>query len=904
LNIFHFAVLYAIAIINILPAKGVHDQTGTPTCPYALAFSRRPKIGNFRVFGCPAAIKRYHQTTSTGKPSSDISSDFQQTPKPTQRAVRGIFIGFPEHSAGWLFFLPNPLGRHNFIVSRDAVFDESFESALAHVHAPYFGALPERASTPLLDHLITDEVSNPTPIQSTGNVAQYPYRLPITGEEGEDEPTNPEENFDDETSIHEQLQPTQLLDNNNELDIEDDTISSEEIEPENTLPTEDPTMEPPNVPQESIQLRRSQRIRRPTTKSLNLAQELFSTTISPIDTHCANVDSTNYPLRAMLSLVQQSAPKDQPIDVFIPEPTSIKAVLRLPQDVQRLWIKAIESEIQTLIDNETFDLTSQPRHGEQIIPIKLIYKAKQRSDGYLDKLKVRAVQRADLQWYKPDEDTWSPCASSLGLRIYIAEAARHQRSIKVLDFIGAYLQGHAVGRHWVRFPVELSEFFPKYKEYFGIALLLKKGMYGGTLSGKWWNQELTDWLLSVGFHQSMIDATFFVKIYNDGSYIRLIFHVDDMLYYGNTDEIERTFENDIKGRFNVNILGQAHWFLQMRIHHHSDGSISFDQHRFVLTLLQRFANNDSPYGIPRFRDTPAPVDYVFSIENRPVTQQDHDAIQTKYPGLDFRSCLCTILYLTYSTRADILFIVCKLAKACYSPGIKDYDALFWLLGYLRKYPAYGIRFYPNPKQSPVHALLRSHDIETNDIIAFSDASWQDCPDTGRSTVGYLVFYQGGLIAASSSIPRPVAMSSAEAEYMAACAACMSASIVQSLVYEMRYLGTSEYKIIDDNIKFQPVILCVDNAAAVAMSESLKLTKKTRHIARHFHFVREGVKRGLHVLKWIPKTVQLADVLTKTQVASKTDPQVQVFMFQLPDFLIRHTTKGDDPKTRKNTPTPC
>ena len=109
--------------------------------------------------------------------------------------------------------------------------------------------------------------------------------------------------------------------------------------------------------------------------------------------------------------------------------------------------------------------------------------------------------------------------------------------------------------------------------------------------------------------------------------------------------------------------------------------------------------------------------------------------------------------------------------------------------------------------------------------------------------------------------------------------------------------------IEDKINFQPCVLCVDNAATIAMSQSPKLTKKTRHIARHFHFVREGVKRGFHALKWITKVHQLADVLTKTQLASKTDPQVQIFMYQLPDFLISHTTRGDDPKTTKPSKTP-
>jgi hypothetical protein len=80
---------------------------------------------------------------------------------------------------------------------------------------------------------------------------------------------------------------------------------------------------------------------------------------------------------------------------------------------------------------------------------------------------------------------------------------------------------------------------------------------------------------------------------------------------------------------------------------------------------------------------------------------------------------------------------------------------------------------------------------------------------------------------------------------------------------------------------------VDNAAAIAMSNSPKTTKKTRHIARHFHFVRNGVERSLHTLHWVTNKIQLADVLTKTQVASKITPMLDYFMFPLPNFLTEY-----------------
>eukprot|EP00957_Ditylum_brightwellii_P118098 9006740-Ditylum_brightwellii.AAC.1 len=58
-------------------------------------------------------------------------------------------------------------------------------------------------------------------------------------------------------------------------------------------------------------------------------------------------------------------------------------------------------------------------------------------------------------------------------------------------------------------------------------------------------------------------------------------------------------------------------------------------------------------------------------------------------------------------------------------------------------------------------------MQPSDILVFTDASWQDCPDTGRSTTaGYYIFYQGGVIEENSQVNVPITMPSAEPEYMA------------------------------------------------------------------------------------------------------------------------------------------
>ena len=58
------------------------------------------------------------------------------------------------------------------------------------------------------------------------------------------------------------------------------------------------------------------------------------------------------------------------------------------------------------------------------------------------------------------------------------------------------------------------------------------------------------------------------------------------------------------------------------------------------------------------------------------------------------------------------------------------------------------------------------------MIAFSDSSLQDCPDTGIITGAYITFYEDGTIEHGTHLPGPVAQSIAESEYNAASTAVM------------------------------------------------------------------------------------------------------------------------------------
>jgi hypothetical protein len=155
--------------------------------------------------------------------------------------------------------------------------------------------------------------------------------------------------------------------------------------------------------------------------------------------------------------------------------------------------------------------------------------------------------------------------------------------------------------------------------------------------------------------------------------------VNDMLYVGSNDAIKKEFKDSVRNCFDVKFLGPAKWFLQMRIRQYKDKSCTLDQYCNVLNTLQRYNPN---LEFPEC-ETPFPPDYTFSKDNRPVTDHDKHIIEEQHKCLPFCSAVCsTLLYLAYNTRANFLLAVCKLAKACISPGKANFCALVWLIGYL------------------------------------------------------------------------------------------------------------------------------------------------------------------------------------------------------------------------------
>ena len=117
---------------------------------------------------------------------------------------------------------------------------------------------------------------------------------------------------------------------------------------------------------------------------------------------------------------------------------------------------------------------------------------------------------------------------------------------------------------------------------------------------------------------------------------------------------------------------------------------------------------------------------------------------------------------------------------------------------------------------------------------FSGSSWQYCPDTGRSTGAYIIFYQGGPIDHGTHVLGPVAQSSAESEYIAACTEGMALAYFRMLINELLNKDP-------DIVPEEAPLIVLDSKSAMYMAKNGMDTKHTRHIARRIHLVRNGEK---------------------------------------------------------------
>jgi hypothetical protein len=222
---------------------------------------------------------------------------------------------------------------------------------------------------------------------------------------------------------------------------------------------------------------------------------------------------------------------------------------------------------------------------------------------------------------------------------------------------------------------------------------------------------------------------------------------------------------------------------------------------------------------------------------------------------DYLSVVGSLLHIANCVRCDIAHAVGVLCRHALYPGKSHVRAAKRVLMYLYNTRHLGILYRRDNSARNVPRMFEGakHPLDNgqNLLQTFADSDYA-ADDTRRSTMGIIVFLNGGPISWTSTLGKTVATSTCEAEINAACVAAKDALHIQRLLFD---LGLAP--------EDRPVIIEEDNAACIAQASSgLRHVRAAKHYEVRLRFLQQMVVDKHVSFNYCPTGSQLADFMTK------------------------------------------
>ncbi|KAI2502314.1 hypothetical protein MHU86_12118 [Fragilaria crotonensis] len=213
---------------------------------------------------------------------------------------------------------------------------------------------------------------------------------------------------------------------------------------------------------------------------------------------------------------------------------------------------------------------------------------------------------------------------------------------------------------------------------------------------------------------------------------------------------------------------------------------------------------------------------------RPDSPHAQQQVQNQ-AGFSYRMTIGELIYALVVARVDISFSIIKLSQYSASPASIHYQAVRHVFAFLNNTRTDGLIFWrktprndlplsdiPAPRSNP-QDRLPTPCTAPNRLLAYSDSDWGSDASHRRSVTGTIILLSGAAVLYSTKYQKAVALSSTEAEFVAASDTGKTAIYMRTILSD---LGFSQ-----DN----PTQLLIDNTGAVFMIDAQAPTKRTRHV---------------------------------------------------------------------------
>ena len=497
------------------------------------------------------------------------------------------------------------------------------------------------------------------------------------------------------------------------------------------------------------------------------------------------------------------------------DPSSVSEARSAPDRLE--WENAMETEMRSLLSNKVWELV-EPPPNRKIVGSKWVFKRKIDADGIVECYKARLVAQGCTQKFGLDyEETFSPVIRFESIRFLLAVGAQHKLHLHQMDVSTAFLHGELTEEVYMRQP---EGFIESGKEH--LVCHLQRSIYGLKQSPRCWNHTLDSRLKEMGFTQAPSDPCLYVESDSEGEMFIVAVYVDDIILGGKSESKLMEVKKELSKTFEMKDLGPLHHFLGVKIIQDSiTGTIWIGQQSYTEKILQRFGmHNSKPVG------TPVNPDIKLIAGENP----DDVCNQQMYQAV-----VGSLLYLSTKTRPDIAYAVGSVARFCANPTKEHWTAVKRILRYLNGTIKLGLLYRESTSVK---------------IPGYTDADWAGDVGDRKSTSGYMFLLGGAAISWKSNKQTCLALSTAEAEYVALSTAAQEAIWLQQLMSDLM------------NKSIQEMIIYEDNQSTICLAKNQQVHGRTKHIDIKYHFVRDLVEAGRIKVEYCASENMIADILTK------------------------------------------
>jgi hypothetical protein len=473
------------------------------------------------------------------------------------------------------------------------------------------------------------------------------------------------------------------------------------------------------------------------------------------------------------------------------------------------WVMAMQEELNDFTRNEVWFLVERTK--QNVIGTKWVFRNKQDENGVVTKNKARLVAKGYTQVEGLDfGETYAPVTRIEAIRILLDFATHHNFKLHQMDVKSAFLNGPISEKVYVEQPPDFED--PKFPNH---VYKLHKALYRLKQAPRAWYECLKEFLLKKGFEIGKANPTLFTHQGNDLFVCQI--YVEGIIFGSTNQAWVDEFSRIMTKRFEMSMMGELKFFLGFQIKQLKYGTF-ISQTKYSHDMLEKFdMNNAKPI------KTPMPSNGHLDLN------EEGKSIDQKV----YRSMIGSLLYLCAS-RPDIMLSVCMRARFQANPKECHLMAIKRIFRYLVHTPNLGLWY---PKGS------------TFNLLGYSDSDYAGCKVYRKSTSGTCQFLGRSLVSWSSKRQNSVALSTAEAEYVAAGACCAQ-------------LLWMRLTLRDFGCEFSKVTLLCDNESAIKLANNPVNHSRTKHIDIRHHFLGDHEPKGDITLSHVSTDKQLADIFTK------------------------------------------